>query len=454
MMNFGGWHPVFRKSVFPVAMLATPMLVGQAGQVALQITDTWMVGRLGSVPLAAAALAGNFIMVAMYFAYGSLGAVSPRIGQAFGARNPDEVGVTGTAAALLAICVGLFLAVALSAVVPMLGALGQPPEVVELTGGYLALLAWSMPGALVSLVLGQTAEAVNRPWPVVGFMASAIVLNAGLNLVLIFGFLGAPALGLAGAGWATLIARTAQAIAMGIWISRARGFRIFGFFRRLPDVQRFKQLFRDGLPIAGQDVLEGGSFAIGSIMLGWVGTTAMAANQVAITIASLAWMFPISISMAAGIRVAQNIGSGDARAARHSGFAAIGLGTMLMMGCAAIYIVFGRTIAKAFTEDPAVAELAGTLVVIAGVYQISDAIQSISLGSLRGLLDNRVPLIANAACYWLLSLPTVYFLAFPMGLGASGVWLGYLPWMVLTGLFFFYRFIRKTRSAMTPYAVS
>jgi len=107
-------------------------------------------------------------------------------------------------------------------------------------------------------------------------------------------------------------------------------------------------------------------------------------------------------------------------------------------------VVFGKTFAGMFTSDREVAALAGTLVTIAGVYQISDAIQSVSLGSLRGLLDNRVPLVANAVCYWVLCLPTVYFLTFPMGLGAVGMWLGYLPWMALTGVFFLWRFLRKT----------
>jgi len=431
----------------PLIFLATPMLVGQAGQVVIQITDTVMVGRLGSVELAGAALAGNFIMVAMYFAYGSLGAVSPHIAQAFGANDTMGAGNCARAGLLLAVCIGLIISIGLSALVVVLDRMGQPPEVVAITGSYLTLLAWSMPGVLISLVLGQTAEALNHPWPVVVFMAGAIVLNAALNLLLIFGLWGLPALGLEGAGLATLIARWAQALAMALWIWRSSVMEKFGVFARKVDFVLFRRLFHDGLPIAAQDVLEGGAFALGSIMLGWVGTSAMAANQVAISIASLAWMFPVALSMAAGVRVAQNMGAGDRTAARLSGISAVVLGVGLMAVCAGFYICAGYWLARVFTTDPEVARLAGFLVVIAGVYQISDAIQSISLGSLRGLLDNRIPMIANAVCYWVLSLPTVYLLTFPLGMGAAGVWLGYLPWMVLTGIFFLWRFLRKTNPA-------
>jgi len=120
------------------------------------------------------------------------------------------------------------------------------------------------------------------------------------------------------------------------------------------------------------------------------------------------------------------------------------LGATLMAACAMVYTTSGLWLARLFTNDDAVAELAGTLVTIVGIYQISDAIQSVSLGALRGLVDNRVPMIANAICYWLLSIPTVYFLAFTAGWGAAGVWLGYLPWMILTGLFFLWRFLTIT----------
>ncbi len=423
------------------------MLLGQAGQVLLQLTDTVMIGRLGAVPLAATSLAGNFVMFALYFAYGSLGAVAPRVGGAFGAGDLPVLNTTARAGAVLGLAVGVLVAAALTAVVPFLGHMGQPPEVVEIAGGYFVLIAWSMPGAMLAVALGQMAESVNRPWPVLGIMAGAVVLNGILNYVLIFGRLGFPAMGIEGAGWATLIARSAQAAVLLLWIGtdpKIAEILRAGRVGRLAG--KFRSLFREGLPVAGQDVLEGGSFALGSLMLGWLGTTALAANQVTISIASLAWMFPLALATAASVRVAQAAGAGDLAGARRAGLAAISLGVGLMAICAVFYITCGHFLARLFTSDPAVAKLAGGLVLIAGIYQISDAIQSVSLGSLRGLLDNKVPLAANAVCYWVLSLPTVYLLAFPLGWGAAGVWIGYLPWMVLTGVFFLGRFLHRTKS--------
>lgn len=437
---------VGKASVYRALLaLAAPMLLGQVGQVLLQLTDTIMVGQVGAASLAGAALAGNLVMFALYFAYGSLGAVAPSIAQAFGAGDTARMRVLCRAGILLAVGVGTFIALVLSAVIPFLGRLGQPPEVVAVSGGYLAWIAWSLPAAMVTLVLGQTAEAMNRPWPVMGILAATVVVNAALNVVLIFGHLGAPALGLAGAGLATFIARALQAAALSLWIFRDR---VLGVLLRLEPgtrvLSQVRSLFLKGLPVAGQDVLEGGSFAVGALMLGWIGTDALAANQVTISIASIAWMFPIALSTAASVRVAQAVGDNDLAGARRAGMAAVTLGVGLMAFCAVIYITLGHALAGLFTTDPKIVALAGTLVTIAGIYQISDAIQSISLGCLRGLIDNRVPMFANAICYWGLSIPTVYILAFPLGWGAVGVWIGYLPWMVLTGVFFLWRFLRGT----------
>ncbi len=432
--------------VLPLLGLAAPMLLGQAGQVLLQLTDTLLIGHLGAVPLAAAAMAGNFVMVAMYFAYGAVGAVSPRIAQAHGAGDRQMVATTARGGMVLAICVGVGISLALSAVVPILDRLGQPGDVAGAGRDYLLLIAWSLPGGILAVVLGQIAEAVNRPWPVLGLMAVAVAINAILNWCLIFGNWGCPALGLAGAGWATLVARWLHAAALLCWLAWDRRLTPLRICSRQPRGTAM-ELFRLGLPVAAQDLLEGGAFAVGAVMLGWVGTNALAANQVTISIASLAWMVPVSLSMATGVRVAHAVGAGDLAAARRTGIVAVLLGAGIMAACAAVYVSGGKAMARVFTDDAEVAALAGTLVCIAGVYQISDAIQSVSLGALRGLLDNRVPMIANAICYWGLSLPTVWLLTFRCGWGATGVWMGYLPWMVATGLFFLWRFLRLTDPA-------
>jgi MATE family multidrug resistance protein len=389
-------------------------------------------------------------MFALYFAYGAVGAVSPTIAQLHGAGDREGVSRTAEAGAWLALMIGGVIAVSLSGVVPLLEYLGQPPDVARAAWGYLLLIAWSMPGAILAVVLGQVAEAVDRPWPVFGFMLLAVVLNALLAWCLVFGHAGFPALGLPGAGWATFVARWVHAAALAVWMlsdPRVAGRRSAGrgaLPRDRTVTLAIGRLFRQGLPLAAQDVLEGGAFAFGALMLGWVGTTALAANQVTVGIASLAWMVPVSLSMATGVRVAQAAGAGDLNAARRTGIAAMLLGTSLMAVCAVFYVAFGRWLAEQFTDDPEVAALAGTLVSIAGIYQVSDVIQSVSLGALRGLLDNRVPMLANAVCYWALSLPTVWFLTFRCGWGAAGVWAGYLPWMVATGLFFLVRFLRLT----------
>ena len=270
--------------VVSLLALAAPMLLGQAGQVLLQLTDTLLIGHVGAVELAAASLAGNFVMFALSLAYGAVGAVSPTIAQLHGAGDRDGVSRTAEAGAWLALMIGGVIAVSLSGVVPLLEHLGQPPDVARAAWGYLLLIAWSMPGGILAVVLGQVAEAVDRPWPVFGFMVLAVVLNALLAWCLVFGHAGFPALGLPGAGLATFAARWMHAAALAVWMlsdSRVAGRRAAdrgGLPRDLSVIPAIGRLFRQGLPLAAQDVLEGGAFAFGALMLGWVGTTALAAK--------------------------------------------------------------------------------------------------------------------------------------------------------------------------------
>lgn len=433
-----------RTILLPLLSLAAPMLLGQAGQVLLQLTDTLLIGHLGAVPLAAAALAGSFLAFAVYLSYGAVGAVSPMVAQAHGAADRAATATTARAGMLLALVVGGAVAAVLSLLVPLLPHLGQPAEVAIAARGYLLLMAWSMPAASLAIVAGQVAEAIDRPWPVFGFMAAAVALNALLAWCLVFGHAGLPALGLEGAGIATLVTRWLHAGLLSVWVLADRRLDA-GDGTGPGELSRtLGKLLTEGLPVAVQDLLEGGAFAVGAVMLGWVGTEALAANQVTVGIASLAWMVPVSLATATGVRVARAAGAGDLDTARRTAIVALGIGTAVMACCTVVYVGCGHRLARLFTDDAKVAEMAGTLVAIAGIYQVSDAIQSVSLGALRGILDNRVPMVANFVCYWLLGLPTVWWLAFRQGWGAAGVWAGYLPWMIATGLFFLARFLRLT----------
>lgn len=431
-----------RTILLPLLSLAAPMLLGQAGQVLLQLTDTLLIGHLGAVPLAGAALAGSFLAFAVYLSYGAVGAVSPMVAQAHGAADRAATATTARAGMVLSLAVGGAVAVMLSLLAPLLSHLGQPPEVATAARDYLLFLAWSMPAAILAIVAGQVAEAMDRPWPVFGFMAAAVALNALLAWCLIFGHAGLPGMGLAGAGLATFVTRWLHALALSAWVLSDRRLDPVAGADGLAGTLR--KLLVEGLPVAVQDLLEGGAFAVGAVMLGWVGTEALAANQVTVGIASLAWMVPVSLATATGVRVAQSAGSGDLATARRTGIASLVLGVAVMACCTVVYVGCGQRLARLFTDDTKVAEMAGTLVAIAGIYQISDAIQSVSLGALRGMLDNRVPMVANFVCYWVLSLPTVWWLTFRLGWGAAGVWAGYLPWTIATGLFFLVRFLRLT----------
>jgi MATE family multidrug resistance protein len=411
--------------------LAVPIALTQLGQIAMMTTDLALIGRLGDAAVAAAALAHTVFFVSFTFGMGLVSAVAPLAAQAFGACNPRMV--------RRALRVGLWAALLVSLpamVFPLYGeqmllALGQAPATAHLAQRYLFGLAWGIVPALWFLAIRGFMGSVNRPEPVLWITLAAIPANGVLVYLLIHGVWGLPRLELFGAGLATTIINFAMFFA-ALWFAYARRpfrkYHVLGRIWRI-DWTLMRQLIAIGAPISILFLLEYGLFAAAALLMGLIGTTALAAHQIALQVAAILFMVPFGIGMAATVRVGHAVGRRDAPAVRRAGLVAVTLGIVFMSVMTLVVMLERFAIARFFfgeaVESAGVAiDLTATLLMVGSTLFVADGIQTVAAGALRGMNDTRMPLLFAVAGYWLIGFPASYGLAFGAGLGAVGVWIG------------------------------
>jgi MATE family multidrug resistance protein len=408
--------------------LALPIVAGFVGQMLMGLADTLMVGKVGTVPLAACGFANTLLSVPLVFGFGVLAGVSVNASHAFGAGKPHLAGESLRGGLLISIAMGFLVALATHAILPFLPLFGQPAEVNSSCTNYLLLCAWSMPAVFATGSTKNFCEALARPWPPFWIMLGGVLMNVLLNWILIYGNLGAPAMGLDGAGLATLLSRIATMIAMFLYPALAQSLRSawpvdWTAPGLMPEVKR---LLGIGIHSGGLNLCEVTGFSFGSLMMGWLGVNELAAHQIAITCAATTFMVPLGIGQAVGVRVGQARGAGrfgEIRAIVHGT-----LGMTLGVGVffAAVYLTLGAWIAGLFTDAPQVLALTTQLLVLAGLFQIFDGIQIASSGALRGFADTKVPFLFGILAYWVVALPVSYLAAFRFDLGARGIWMGFV----------------------------
>jgi multidrug resistance protein, MATE family len=420
----------FRRELFKTLALACPIMAGQVGQMLMGLVDTVMVGHVGTGSLAAAAFANCLMSVAFVFGIGILTSVGVLVSQAHGAGMDQHKRVILRSSIWLSVMIGVSVATFLTLLQPWLAVFRQPPEVLDQARPFIAILSWSLVPALVFISAKTFSEGVSRPLVPALMMFLGVGLNVFLNWVLIFGNLGAPAMGLVGAGWATFISRIFTMAATLLFCLRVTGSNFSVLWPSSLSLTTIHSLLKIGLPVGFQLLSEVGAFAFAAILMGWIGTTALAAHQIAITCAATTFMFPLGIAQAVGVRIGQAVGAGTDELVRVIGFGGLCLSGFLMLISALLYAILGQTIANAFNSDAAVVGLTTNLLLVAGIFQIADGVQVTAMGGLRGLADVRVPMIWAYVYYWLFAIPIGYLAAFVLGAGAIGIWVG-----LATGLF-------------------
>lgn len=427
--------------------LAGPIIVGQVSQMLMAVTDSVMIGRLGAVELAAAAFANAVWAVAFMAGIGLLVPVAVLVSRAHGGGRNEEAGDWlrhGTALALIA---GGLATAGLLALTLGLDRFGQPVEVIAAVRPYFELIAVSMVPTLVFQAWRQFGESLGRPWEPMAIMLASVALNVVLNWILIYGHWGAPALGLEGAGWATLVSRWVSVGVIFAWLRQAPALRAAwpaGWFSGYRWA-RFREMLAFGIPAAGGLVFEAGAFAAAAVMMGWIGATELAAHQIAISCAAFTFMFPLGLSMAVGMRIGRAVGEGRGDKLRVIGIGAQGMSALTMGTFAVVFAVAGPRLAAGFVTEPDVIALAAQLLVVAAIFQLADGGQVVAVGALRGLADVRVPTVLTFVAYWGLALPGAYFFGVKGPGGPLGVWAALAVGLAFAAVALNWRFARLTR---------
>ncbi len=443
---------LFAGEVRRLLRLAGPIIVSQLGQVGMNTADTVMVAPLGATSLAAAGLGTALHWLGVIVCMGVLIGVSPLVSQAFGARD--------MARCHRVLVQGLWLALLLSLPLTLLSlaggavalAMGQDPVVARLTGSYLTALAPGILPLLLFLAVREYLEGMGyvRAPMLITFLGLAV--NIVANRVLIYGLPGlVPALGVAGAGWATTLVRWVMLSAVLLWLRSHPRLRVHRGEGIAPERRLLGAIVRVGLPIGGQLGLETGLFSLAAVMMGWLGQVELAAHQVTINIASTTFMVALGVSMAGSIRVGQYVGARRPRRMRRAALATYLLAVSFMGLCALVFVSAPRTLIGFYTRDPAILALGARLLLLAAAFQVFDGAQVAGAAVLRGAADTRAAAVIAGVGYWLVGVPLTWLLAFPLHMGPVGVWSGLTAGLMVTALLLAWRVqFRLWRLAVEP----
>ena len=435
--------------------VAGPLAAANLAQTAMGFTNTVMVGSLGATALAAAGLGASLFFTIAMVCSGVLTAVAPLAAHAVGAGDDRRAGRVGGAGLVLAALLAVPVVAALLVAGRLLVAFGYNPALAAEIGDFLGAIAWAAPGFLGFAVLRSFLVAASHSRTVMIASLLCIPMNAGLNWILVFGHLGAPALGIAGSGCATAMIQWAMFSGLGFYALAAPSLARYRMRPAWRGWDEIGHILRLGLPIGGILGLEIGVFATTGILMGLLGADALGAHQLVMNCISVIFMIPLGIAQAATVRVAGALGSGAPAAARRAASVALALG-IAYMAIMALVLVFARsTIAGIYVDidTPANRGLVGIafdLLAIAAVFQIFDGVQAIAAGALRGYRDTTVPLLLAVIGYWGVGFAGGWLLAFPAGYGPVGLWSGLALGLTAVALMLSLRLRACAGAVITP----
>lgn len=422
----------YKKEAKTLISLATPVLLASVAQTGMGFVDTVMAGGVSATDMAAVAVASSIWFPTILFGAGVLMALVPVVAQLNGAGKADKVSFE--------IHQGFWLSLVLT--IPIVLVLLQTQNIIELmdveqtmaekTIGYMHSIIWAVPAFLLYQALRSFTDgmAVTKPAMVIGFIGLAA--NIPLNWAFVYGKFGLPALGGVGCGVATAIVYWLMFISMLIYIIISSRLQHVGLFSKVHKPVWVSQvrLFTLGLPVALALFFEVTLFAVVALLVAPLGSTVVAAHQVAINFSSLVFMLPLSIGIAASIQVGHRLGEEKIDSAKVTSRVAIFLGLACATATGLFTILFREQITTLYTTDTAVSVISTQLLIIAAIYQITDSIQVIAGGILRGYKDMKAIFICTFIAYWVLGLPSGYVLAstdlIVDKMGVYGYWVGFI----------------------------
>lgn len=423
-------------------------MLTQLGHVMMGVMDNIMVGHVNAESLAAAGLALVVFNVLFLFGIGVSYGITPLVASAQGEKDNSRITQVLRHGLVINLLNGLLLFLLVRIGKNLLYQLGQDKEVVALAIPYLNIIAFSLIPILVFQSFKQFAEGLSQTRVAMMVILSANVLNLILNYMFIYGHGGFPAMGLVGAGWATLTSRTYMMIAIAAYVYYAPFFKNYrsGFSLGNYSKKLFKQLLAIGIPSGVQFIFEVAAFDFSLVMMGWFGTKTQAAHLIAINLATISYMTTSGVAAAATVRVGYFLGSRDLVNLKLAAKTLL-LMALSLMACWTLIFILGRHILPVlYVADKEVIVIASTLLIIAGLFQLADGTQVVCTSALRGLQDVKIPSIFIFVAYWIIGLPLGYWLGFKEGFGGIGVWLGLLIGLTLTALAMYIRFQKLSQS--------
>jgi MATE family multidrug resistance protein len=415
-----------RGELASLLTLAAPVSAGMLGGLFMQIVDTMFVGRLGPSAIGGVAIGNSMFATLMIVGLGLTAGLDYLISHAFGSRKLSLGNEYLVQALYLVVTLSLVLGALMWVAGDTFQYFGLEPEVATLACVYLRTLAWSLLPFLLFMVFRQYLQAQGIAVPALVIMVVANAVNALGNWTFVFGHLGMPALGVMGAGLATFFSRIfmlAAIVVYTFWRDRKLALGLPRTQRAL-DPAKLREIIRLGLPSALQMLFEVGVFATATFLAGRLGAVALAGHQIVLQMASFTFMFPLGVSSATAVRVGQALGAGQKARAVRVGWTALGFGASFAVVMGLTMFLFSRTLMRGFTADEQVIATGSGLLLIAALFQVSDAMQVIGTGALRGIGETKIPMYSNLFGHWAVGLPTGAALCFSLGWGVRGLWIG------------------------------
>lgn len=432
-------------------LLAYPVMLSMLGQVMTGVADSVMIGRTGATPLAAASLANVVFFLLFTFGIGVSYSSTPFVAEADGKNEKSKIVDLLKNSFLINCITGVILVAIALATEHLLYYAEQPTDVVDLAIPYLRIISISIIPSMVFQTYRQFGEGLHSTRIAMIIVLSCNLLNIFLNYLLIYGKFGFPEMGLNGAGLATLISRILMGGLMAAYIYYGKkfleyrnGFSFGNYSRPL-----IKRMLHIGIPAGIQFIFEVSAFGFSAIMMGWFGTSALAAHQIAINMATISYMTTSGLGSAATIRVGNYLGKRDIPMVRASGFTLMNMAMVIMIVWGIIFILWRHELPAFYIDDPIVIGIAAPLLIIAGLFQLSDGLQVVCAGALRGLQDVKIPSVLILIAYWVIGLPLGYWIGFRLGYGPIGVWIGLLIGLTISAVAMVIRFRILTKNLVS-----
>lgn len=437
----------YKEHIKHTILLAYPVVIGQLGFIMMGVVDSVMVGKLGPAPLAAASLGNGITMVIFIVGIGLSFAVTPLVAILVGANKYSECGIYFRQSLLVNLTFGIILTVITLFCSGLIIYLNQPLEVIEQARSYTVILGLGAIPMMLFQTYKQFIEGLSVMRPAMVMVILSNIVNVFVNWILIFGNLGFPELKLDGAGWATFSSRIFMALGLMVYVMQQKNFRQYdvSFHFKNINLPVIKKILSLGLPSGIQYFFEVGAFVFAVIMIGWLGTDQLAAHQIAINLASISFMVVLGLSMAGGIRVGNAVGEQNIAGVRRAGFTTILLAASFMSISGIIFIIFRNYLPTLYIDNVNVISFASSLLVIAALFQLSDGVQAVGIGILRGLTDVKIPTAITFIAYWIVGLPIGYLLGFQFDLNVQGVWIGLFAGLTTSAVLLTFRFNSKSK---------